>query len=364
MTFAASASDKEGPAHGSSIPLRFASFLPLPDTSDALADIVAYARRIEQAGFTALFIGDDASLGSFEPLTLAAALAMFTDRIGLVPTAATDFNEPFHVARRLASIDHMSGGRVGWQVDTHAVPREAGGFFPRRGDDHDDRLAQAEEFLSIARGLWDSYADDAIVVDRRSGMYFRPSGRRPINHVGSHFRVAGPLNLARSPQGHPVIFHAPVNQDEIAFAARNADVVLAPVLSIEAAETYRAGLDRAVIATRRVRGSAQFWPQLNPIIVSTEHEIGKRREQLKARSEATDGNTFFIGTPDQLADHIAQWAAGGLADGVTFDFPMGLADANAFLDEALPVLRDLIAQPDGTSLRDGLGLSRPERSAA
>lgn len=366
MTFAASASENEGRAQGSSNPLRFATFLPLPDTPDALADIVAYARRIEQAGFSALLIGDDASLGSFEPLTLTAALSMFTDRIGLVPTAATDFNEPFHVARRLASIDHMAGGRAGWHVDTHAVPREAGGFFPRRGDDHDDRLAQAEEFLSIARGLWDSYADDAIVVDRRSGMYFRPSGRRPINHVGSHFRVAGPLNLARSPQAHPVIFHSPVNQDEIAFAARNADVVLAPVLSIEAAETYRAGLDRAVIAAGRIRGSAQFWPRIRPVIAAHEHEIGTRREELKARPEATDGNTFFIGTPDQLADHIAQWAARRLADGVAFHFPLGLADASAFLDEALPVLsrRGLIAPPDGTSLRDGLGLSRPERSAA
>src|SRR5690606_22253428 len=107
MTFAASASEMEGRAHGSSNSLRFGSFLPLPDTPDDLADIVAYARRIEQAGFTALFISDDASLGSFEPLTLTAALAMFTDRIGLVPTAATNFNEPFHVARRLASIDHI-----------------------------------------------------------------------------------------------------------------------------------------------------------------------------------------------------------------------------------------------------------------
>ncbi len=116
MTFAASASETEGRAHGSSNPLRFASFLPLPDTPDALADIVAYARRMEQAGFTALFIGDDAALGGFEPLTLAAALAMFTDRIGLVPTAATNFNEPFHVVRRLASIDHISGGRDGMWI--------------------------------------------------------------------------------------------------------------------------------------------------------------------------------------------------------------------------------------------------------
>ncbi len=364
MTVPASSSETERRVHGLSNPLRFASFLPVPDTPDAFADIVAYARRIEQAGFIALFLRDDAALGGFEPLTLAAALAMFTDRIGLVPAAATDFDEPFHVARRLASIDHISGGRAGWHVDTHAVPREAGGLFPRRGDDHDDRLAQAEEFLSIARGLWDSYADDAIIVDKRSGMYFKPSGRRPLNHVGSHFRVSGPLNLARSPQAHPVIFHAPLNREEIAFAARNADVVLATVLSIEAAETYRAGLDGAVIAAGRMRGSAQFWPQLTPIIVSTEHEIGTRREELKARPESKDGNTVFIGTPDQLADHIAQWAARGLADGVAFHFPLGLADANAFLDEALPVLRDLIAQPDGTSLRDGLGLSRPERSAA
>ncbi len=197
-------------------------------------------------------------------------------------------------------------------------------------------------------------------------MYFKPSGRRPLNHVGSHFRVSGPLNLARSPQAHPVIFHAPVNREEIAFAAQHADVVLSRLLSIEAIKAYRTGLDEALVAVGRMRGSAQFWPQLTPIIVSTEQEIGKRRAALKARPEAADDSTVFIGTPEQLADHIAQWAAGGLADGVTFHFPLSLADANAFLDEALPVLsrRDLIAQPDGTSLRDGLGLSRPERSAA
>jgi len=366
MTFTDSSSEAAWHVHGLSNPLRFASFLPVPDTPDAFADLVAYTRRMEQAGFIALFLGDDAALGGFEPLTLAAALAMFTDRIGLVPTAATNFNEPFHLARRLASIDHISGGRAGWHVDTHAVPREAGGLFPRRGDAYDDRLIQAEEFLSIARGLWDSYADDAIIVDKRSGMYFKPSGRRPLNHVGSHFRVSGPLNLARSPQAHPVIFHAPLNREEIAFAARHADVVLSRLLSIEAIKAYRSGLDEALVAAGRMRGSAQFWPQLTPIIVSTEQEIGQRRAELKARPEATDDSTFFIGTPEQLADHIAQWAVEGVVDGVAFHFPLGLADADAFFDEALPVLsrRGLIAPPDGMSLRDDLGLSRPERSAA
>ena len=230
-----------------------------------LAAIAAYARRIEDAGFSALFVADDAAVrgeqfdsfsrsaqtNSFEPLTLLSALAALTGRIGLAATVTTSFNEPYHVARRLASLDHISGGRAGWNVDTSVVPRRAGGFLRDEHDAHEDRYERAEECVRIVRELWDSYADDAIVADKKSGLYFRPGGRRALNHAGKHFRVAGPLNVSRPPQGHPVVFQAAASAAEIALAGRQADVVLTAARSIDDARAFRARLDEALVAAGR-----------------------------------------------------------------------------------------------------------------
>ncbi|GAA0964836.1 LLM class flavin-dependent oxidoreductase [Acrocarpospora macrocephala] len=360
-----------------------------PDAELNLAAVAAYARRIEEAGFSALFVADDAAVrdehldslsrttqaNSFEPLTLLSALATRTDRIGLVATATTSFNEPFHVARRLASLDHISGGRAGWNVDTSVVPREAGGFVRDEHDVHEERYERAEEFLQIVRELWDSYADDAIVADKRTGLYFTPRGRRPLNHVGKHFRVAGPLNVSRPTQGHPVVFHAAATPTEIAFAGRQADVVLTAARSIDDAHAYRARLDDALVAVGRASGSVQVWPGLSPIVASTEGEATTRRDELRdllrdatPRPVVPDGTggLFVVGTPEQVADRIAEWHEAGAADGFTVRFPLIPADADPFLDEVLPILarRGLFAPPEGATLRDFLGLSRPERSVA
>ncbi|MFB9275611.1 NtaA/DmoA family FMN-dependent monooxygenase [Cohnella cellulosilytica] len=352
-----------------------------------LATLAAYARRIEDAGFTALFVADDAAMrgeqfdspnrstqaNSFEPLTLLSALAALTGRIGLVATAATSFNEPFHVARRLASLDHISGGRAGWNVDTSVVPRRAGGFLRDEHDAHEDRYERAEEFVRIVRELWDSYADDAIVADKSSGLYFRPGGRRALDHVGKHFRVAGPLNVSRSPQGYPVVFQAAASAAEIALAGRQADVVLTAARSIDDARAFRARLDEALVAAGRAPGSVQVWPRLIPIVASTEDEAARRRDELQhllrddtQRPVAPDdaGGLFVAGTPEQVAGRIGEWYEAGAADGFAVRFPLIPADADPFLDEVLPILarRGVFAPPEGATLRDSLGLSRPERS--
>ena len=332
--------------------------------SDAALDLptlTAHARRLEEAGFSALFVADIAAAraeqrdsssrttqaSEFEPLTLLSALAVLTDRIGLVATTTTSFNEPFHVARRLASLDHISGGRAGWNVDTSVVPRQTGGFARGGHELHEERYERAEEFVRIVRGLWDSYADDAIVADKRSGLYFRPGGRRALDHAGKHFRVAGPLNVARSPQGHPVVFQATADATEIAVASRHADVVLSAARSLDEARAYRASLDDALVAAGRAPGSVQVWAGLGSVPSDT-------------------GGLFVDGAPEQVADRIAEWYGAGASDGFIVRFPRIPADADPFLDEVLPLLarRGVFAPPEGATLRDFLGLSRPERTVA
>lgn len=330
--------------------LRFGAIVPVATGLD-LAAVAAYARRLEEAGFSALIVGDGALADdgvSFEPLTLVSALATLTDRIGLVPSVSTDFNEPFHVARRLATLDHLSGGRAGWNVVTDAVPRPVGGFVRAEHDAHADR---ADEFLRVVRGLWDSYADDALVADKRSGLYFRPGGRRPLDHAGRHFQVAGPLNVSRSPQGHPVVFHQVASTAEIDFAARYADVLVVADRSIEASRRTRARLDDALAAAGRDPASVQVWPQITPVVVSTEREATERH--------ATAGPPIVAGTPEQVAGRIDEWHRSGSVDGFAVNVPDG---ADPFLDEVLPLLRSH-RPAGGATLRDCLGLARPERSA-
>lgn len=359
--------------------LRFAS-MEFVSVGRDLAAVAAHARRIEDAGFSALIVNDDATAGaarvdrpdqatqatSFEPLTLTSALATLTDRIGLVATATTDFNEPFHVARRLATLDHLSAGRAGWNVDTRTVPRAIGGFI--RDDANRDRRGRAEEFMRIVRGLWDSYADDAIVADKGSGLYFRAGGRRPLDHVAEHFEVAGPLNVSRSPQGHPVVFHQAASPESIAFAGRHADVVLTADHSIDAARATRRELDAALHAAGRRPADIRLWPGIAPIVTSTEREAKTRLDELRAlrHDNAPDpGPPFIVGTAPQIAEHIGEWYRSGAADGFAVTFLPAGSDSESFLGEVLPLLAQHghFGPREGTTLRDDLGLARPERNA-
>jgi len=144
----------------------------------------------------------------FDPLTLLPALAAVTTHVGLCATATTSYNEPYHIARKFASLDHISGGRAGWNVVTSSNVSEAFNFGRERHYEHDARYDRAIEFVEVVKGLWDSWDDDAFVRDRKSERYFDPAKLHYLNHKGEHFSVRGPLNVARPPRGHPVLFQA------------------------------------------------------------------------------------------------------------------------------------------------------------
>jgi FMN-dependent oxidoreductase (nitrilotriacetate monooxygenase family) len=187
---------------------------------DASVDVHWYieqARRAEAAKFDHIFIVDSQFitpdspphyLNRLEPLTLLSAIAVATKNIGLVGTVTTSYNEPFNVARRLASLDLISGGRAGWNVVTSGDEGTAGNYSKEEHFDYDTRYGRALEHVRVVHGLWDSYEDDAFPRDRESGVFFDPSKQHKLNHRGEYFHVVGPLNLQRSPQGQPVIFQA------------------------------------------------------------------------------------------------------------------------------------------------------------
>jgi FMN-dependent oxidoreductase (nitrilotriacetate monooxygenase family) len=157
---------------------------------------------------------------SFEPTTLLGALAAATSHIGLIATASTTYNEPYHLARTFASLDHISGGRAGWNVVTSLNDGEALNFGLDAHLDHATRYARAEEFFDVVTGLWDSFEDDAFVHDQESGIYFDEAKLHALNHHGEYLNVAGPLNIARPPQGRPVIVQAGASEAGKAFASR------------------------------------------------------------------------------------------------------------------------------------------------
>ena len=195
-----------------------------------------FAQTLERGKFDAFFMADHQALlnmpiqalkrsgtvTSFEPLTLLPALAVVTERLGLIATASTTYNEPYHVARRFASLDHLSGGRAGWNLVTSGNPHEAMNFGRDEHVEHDARYARAREFFDVVTGLWDSRADDAFIRDVESGVYFDPAKLHTLNHKGEHFKVKGPLNIARPVQGWPVIVQAGASEAGRQLAAETA----------------------------------------------------------------------------------------------------------------------------------------------
>ncbi len=355
--------------------LRFASIgLPQGDRNNVTPDlpvISAYAKRLEQAGFAAMIVTDGRGEAHqnritiphnlYEPLSLLSAVSTLTERIGLVATASTRLNEPFHLARRLASLDHFSGGRAGWNLLANTASHPSGGFFRTGNALNEDVIERATEFITIARGLWDSYAADAIVADKRSGIYFRQGSRRPLNHAGRYFRVAGPLNVSRSPQGHSVIFYTVSEIGDIDFAAEQADVVLMNVKSVSEARQFRDQLHDLLTNADRRHDSVQVWPVIVPFVGAAE---GKVKPYLDRYSTSNEGLPIF-GTSVQVADHLAEWLEAGVADGFAIRLPQFPADVDPFLDDVLPILqqRGLFAPAKGGTLREMIGLSRPKRNS-
>ena len=237
------------------------------------------ARIAERGKFDLLFISDglvmDAGdhpsfLCRFEPTTLISVLSAATRHIGLGATVSTSYGEPYHVARTFASIDHISNGRAAWNVVTSAQPKAALNFSRERQMDHNLRYEVANEFVDVVKGLWDCWDDDAIVADKNSGVYIDAERVRPLNHRGQFFQVRGPMNIARCPQGHPVIIQAGGSPSGLELAARTADVVFSVVQELDSAKAAYADLKGRLGKYGRTPEALAVLPGVMPIIGDTD----------------------------------------------------------------------------------------------
>lgn len=361
--------------------------------------------------------------GKLEPTTLLAALAVVTSDIGLIATASTTYNEPYALARRFASIDHISGGRAGWNVVTSASDSEAHNFGRDVQMDHDDRYARAEEFVDVVKALWDSWEDGATIRDRAAGRYFDTDKVHQLNHKGKYFKVAGPLNVGRGPQGHPIIVQAGGSDAGRALSARTADMIFTAQSSLDKARLFYADMKQRASAFGRDPAKLLVIPSVQLMVRSTEAEAKRADEELLAlipealalrtlslqlgfdlsgyspddqlpeipltnggqwvqqqviaiaraesltigalarRVSVSRASFSLSGTPEQIADMCETWFLQGGADGFSLSpnyLPGALDD---FVDQVVPILqkRGLFRTDyEGATLRDNLGLERPE----
>jgi alkanesulfonate monooxygenase len=258
---------------------------------------VQLAQTAERAKFDLVFLADSTAIRDgdlqalkrwpqymcfFDPFTLMAGLAAVTRHIGLVATATTSYNEPYTLARRLASLDHMSNGRAGWNVVTSSNKAEAWNFGREQHPDHDYRYARAREFSDVVKGLLDSYEDDAFPRDRASATYFVPEKLHVLDHHGEHFDVRGPLNMARPPQGWPVLAQAGVSETARDMAARQAEIVFTPLHTVESGQEFYRDLKSRAAAYGRAPDDIKLMPGLNPVVGRTEAEAEEKHRYLQS----------------------------------------------------------------------------------
>lgn len=257
-----------------------------PDVpADAGLDFKHYrhlAQVAEAAKFDTLFVADSVAAATgdiasrmarsdhFEPLTLLSALSAVTDHIGLIATATTTYNEPYHVARKFASLDHLSGGRAGWNLVTSDAAAEAQNFGRAEHVGHAERYSRAREFHQVVTGLWDSWTDDAFTRDKASGQYYDPANVHVLDHVGEHFSVKGPLNVARSPQGQPVVVQAGSSEVGRDLAAQTAEVVFTAETSLASAQAFYADIKGRLSAYGRDADSLKVMPGVFIVVAETE----------------------------------------------------------------------------------------------
>lgn len=273
----------------------------------ALTDIRYYqdlACRAEAALFDSIFLADQLALGEdvaqaartwLEPVTVLAAAAVATSRIGLIATASTTYTEPFNLARQFASLDHISNGRVAWNIVTSWLATAADNFGGAGQISHADRYALAEEFMTVVNGLWDSWADDAVIDDRAGGRYARADRIRRINHKGEHYQVTGPLNMPRCPQGRPVLVQAGSSDTGRRFAARHAEAVFTAHMEKATAQAFYADLKALAAAEGRSPEQMLILPGLSPMIASTQIEAQRLAHELNELSDPEVGRKRLSG---------------------------------------------------------------------
>lgn len=281
-------------------------------TALALTDVGYYqdlARQAEAALFDSVFFADSLVLSGdaarsgrlwLEPITLLAALAVSTERIGLIATGSCTYTEPYNLARQFASIDHMSHGRAAWNIVTTWMEGVARNY----GTDHQahqDRYAMGDEFVEVVKGLWDSWADDAVVDDRSGGGVYADTDRiRPVDFAGEYFKVAGPLNLPRSPQGRPVLVQAGASEAGRDFAARHAEAVFTAHLEKATAQAFYADLKARAAKAGRRPDQVLILPGLNPVIGATEADSKRMLLDLNSRMDPEIGRRTLS---QRFADH-------------------------------------------------------------
>jgi FMN-dependent oxidoreductase (nitrilotriacetate monooxygenase family) len=272
-----------------------------------LTDIRYYqdlAQRAESALFDSIFLADQLALGDdvaqaprtwLEPITVLAAVAVATTRIGLIATCSTTYTEPFNLARQFASLDHISNGRVGWNIVTSWLATAAGNFGDTGQVSHAERYARGEEFMAVVKALWDSWAADAILDDRARGRYARGDRIRPIKHKGEYYRVAGALNMPRCPQGRPVLVQAGSSDTGRRFAARHAEAVFTAHMEKAAAQAFYADLKALVKAEGRDPEQVLILPGLSPMIGATQAEAQRLAREVNELSDAEVGRKRLSG---------------------------------------------------------------------
>jgi alkanesulfonate monooxygenase len=406
-----------------------------PDANFNLAHMVRFVQTLEKAKFDSFFMADhmavlnmplDAlkrshTVTSFEPFTLLSALAMVTERIGLVATGSTTFDAPYHIARRFASLDHISGGRAGWNIVTTSNPDAALNFGLDEHMEHGERYTRAREFYDVVTGLWDSWGDDAFIRDVENGIYFDPAKLHVLDHKGAYFKVRGPVNIARPVQGWPVIVQAGASDAGRRLAAETAEAVFTAQSDLAAARAFYADVKGRMEKLGRARDDMKIMPAcfvvvgdtieqarekrarldslvhyanaIGSLSIALGHDASKfdpdgplpeipesnasksgreraialaRKEKLTVRQLAQRLGGYsglaMVGTPASIADEMEEWLTTDACDGFTIMFPYLPGGLDDFVAHVVPELqrRGLFrTEYEGKTLRENLGLGRP-----
>jgi FMN-dependent oxidoreductase (nitrilotriacetate monooxygenase family) len=398
--------------------------------------ITRITQAAERAKFDLVFFADALNTGPkahpsvmvrLEPLTLLAALAAQTTHIGLAATASTTYSDPYNLARAFASIDHISGGRAAWNVVTGAFPEAAANFGHAAHPPHELRYAIANEFVRVAKGLWDSWEDGAVVMNKASGQFADISKMHELNHKGEYFSIKGPLNTSRPPQGYPVIIQAGASETGRDLAASIAEIVFAVQQDLTIAKNDAADLRARAEKAGRDPAHMKIMPGVCPIVGTSEADAKSKLAKLGEFSDAAAalrvlserlgqdlsgypldgpvptlppstimqghavtlsalakkhnmtlrelrdyaasamGHRLLLGTPEQIADGLEEWFVAGAADGFNIMPPWFPGAFDDFVDNVVPILRKrglFRTEYSGRTLRDHLGVPRPSHPRA
>ena len=274
----------------------------VPDGPINLEYYINLTKKAEEAKLDFVFFGDGLYisekshpifLNRFEPLTLLAVLAANTSHIGLAATLSTTYSDPFTIARQFASIDHISGGRAGWNIVTSPLEGSALNYSKPEHPEHDLRYRMAHEFVEVAKGLWDSWEDDAFVFDKETGVFFDPAKMHRLDYKGEFFSVQGPLNIARSKQGRPILIQAGASEAGKEFASRHADAIFATNRSLEDGKDFYKEIKERAAKHGRNPDEVLILPGCGPIVGGTPQEANDKYNQIANLVSMTDALNYL-----------------------------------------------------------------------